>query len=276
MGVHIEHSVRAAAAAAAALLAVLRAAPALAQDAPGDATTVGNHFVQTSTPLTNEKGTFEAYITHRFNQDAKDAGGGSLWGLDSGASTGIGIEYVPVKNLAVQVYRVNNYADYEFALKATLVRPKAALPLALGVRGGLDWRTASYAPKETSWFGQAIVSYTIADRVTLAVAPAYVQNTQFQTDVFNMPLILQVKITKTIALMGEYVPKKSTVPDSVGQWSASIEKQVFNHHFALWMGNSQPTTMDQLIGGDYNGGVTDSNMKIGFSLSRAWDLFPAK
>ncbi|MBK9064246.1 MAG: hypothetical protein IPL89_13800 [Acidobacteria bacterium] len=267
--------IRAAAAGAAAVLAAFGGAPAAAEDAPGVATTVGNHFVQTSTPLTNEKGAFEAYITHRFNQNVKDAGGGSLFGLDSGASTGIGIEYVPVKNLAVQVYRVNNYADYEFALKATVLRPTAKLPLAVGLRGGLDWRTASYAPKETSWFGQAIVSYTIADRVTLAAAPAWVENTQFQKDVWNVPVIVQVKVTKTIALMGEYVPKKDYVPDSVGQWSVAIEKQVFNHRFALWMGNSQPTTMDQMIGGDYNGGVTDNNVKIGFSLSRAWDLFPA-
>jgi hypothetical protein len=265
---------RAAAGLAAAALSGLAAAPVSAQEAPGVATTVGNHFVQTQTPLTNIKGAFEAYITHRFNQAAKDAGGSSLWGLDSGASTGIGIEYVPVKNLAVQVYRVNNYADYEFAIKATLLRPRAFLPLAVGLRGGLDWRTASYAPKETSGFGQAIVSYTIADRVTLAVAPAWVQNTQFQRNVWNVPLIVQVKVTKTIAVMGEYVPRKDYAPDSVGQWSASIEKQVFNHRFALWMGNSQATTMDQVIGGDYNGGVTDRNMKIGFSLIRAWDLFP--
>ncbi len=255
---------------------VLLAANAAAQEAPGVATTVGNHFVQTATPLTNEKGTFEAYITHRFNADAKDAGGGGLWGLDSGASTMIGVEYVPVKDLAVQVYRVNNYEDYEFALKTTLLRPKASLPLAVGLRGGLDWRTASYAPKETSAFGQALVSYTIADRVTLAAAPSWAQNTGFQKDVWNVPVIMQVKVTKTIALMGEYVPKKKYVPGSVGQWSASIEKQLFNHHFALWMGNSQATTVDQTIGGDYLGGVTDRNMKIGFSLMRAFGLFPSK
>lgn len=42
------------------------------------------------------------------------------------------------------------------------------------------------------------------------------------------------------------------------------------------MGNSQATTVDQIIGGDYNGGVTDRNMKIGFSLVRDWDRFPPK
>ncbi len=270
--------VRAAAAVAAVFLVCFSGAPAAAQDAPSFPTTIGNRFSQTSTPLVNEKGMFEAVFTHRFNQNVKDAGGGSLFGLDSGASIGIGMEYVPVKNLAVQVYRVNNYADYEFALKATLLRPSPALPLAVGLRGGLDWRTAAYAPRETSWFGQALLAYTIADRVTLAAAPSYVQNTQFQEDVWNVPLILHVKVTKTIALIGEYVPKKDPpgVADSVAQWSVAIEKQVFNHKFALWMGNSQATTVDQYVGGDYNGAVTDRNVKIGFNLSRAWDLFPAK
>jgi hypothetical protein len=50
----------------------------------GVTTTVGNRFSQTSTPLTNEQGTFEAVFTHRFNQAVKDAGGSTLWGLDRG------------------------------------------------------------------------------------------------------------------------------------------------------------------------------------------------
>ena len=65
------------------------------------------------------------------------------------------------------------------------------------------------------------------------------------------------------------------MPDSVGQWSVSIEKQVFNHRFALWMGNSQASTVDQYVGGDDSGGVTDRNMKIGFNLIRAFDLSSA-
>jgi Membrane bound beta barrel domain (DUF5777) len=181
-----------------------------------------------------------------------------------------------VPNVAVEVTRVNNYADYEFALKATLVRPQASFPLGLGVRGGLDWRTAAYAPKETSGFGQVLLSYTIANRVTIAAAPSYTANTQFQRDVFNVPVVLQLKITKSIAVIGEFVPKKNLLPDSVAQWTVAIEKQIFHHRFAVWMGNTQATTVDQYIGGDYGGGITDKNMKIGFNLSRAWDLFPAK
>jgi len=123
--------------------------------------------------------------------------------------------------------------------------------------------------------GLLLLCLGFAPLVTLAAVPEWVQNTQFQEDVWNVPVILQVKVTKTIAVIGEFVPKKDYAPDSVYQWSVMIEKQVFNHRFAVWMGNTQATTMDQYIGGDYNGGITDKNMKIGFNLSRAWDLFPA-
>ncbi len=121
-----------------------------ARDDEGVATGVGTRFSQTSTPLTNDQGTLEWVFTHRFNQNVKDAGGGSLGGLDSGAAIGFGVAYIFVPNVAVEVYRVNNYADYEFALKATLVRPHASFPLGLGVRGGLDWRTAAYAPSSAN------------------------------------------------------------------------------------------------------------------------------
>lgn len=252
------------------------AAAVTARADDGVATGVGNRFSQTSTPLTNDKGTLEWFFTHRFNQNVKDAGGGSLGGLDSGAAIGFGVEYVVVPNVAIQAYRVNNYADYEFALKATLVRPRASFPLGVGVRGGFDWRTAEYAPKETSGFGQILLSYTIADRVTIAAAPSYAANTQFQRDVFNVPVVLQLKVTKSIAVIGEFVPRKSFLPDSVAQWTFAIEKQIFHHRFAVWLGNTQATTVDQYIGGDYAGGITDRNVKIGFNLSRGWDLFPPK
>src|SRR5712692_3383075 len=73
----------------------------------GVATGIGNRFIQLNTPLTNDKNVFEAVITHRFNQAVKDGGAGSFFGIDSGAAIGLGIEYTPLTNVAVQIYRVN-------------------------------------------------------------------------------------------------------------------------------------------------------------------------
>ena len=43
--------------------------------------------------------------------------------------------------------------------------------------------------------------------------------------------------------------------------------------FALWLGNSGATTIDQMMDGAYNGGVTDYNFHIGFNISRQFDIF---
>jgi uncharacterized beta barrel domain-containing protein DUF5777 len=278
----------------------------------GVATDVGNRFINLSTPLTNDPGVFEAVITHRFDQPVKDSSGSNLWGLDGPAEIGLGVEYVPLKNLAVQIYRARSHADYEFAAKVTLFRPTEKIPIGVGVRGGLNWLSGSDLTgfgleKQSSGFGQLLVSATLLDRVTLAVAPSYVQRTPVQTNVWNVPVMAQIKITKSVALIGEFIPKSKADLKSVSgidpdtgaltfasvapvyQWAVLLEKSVYHHRFGLYIGNTVASTIDQLMGGDFGaartqdkdgnsvivGGVTDRNLHFGFNLIRSFD-FPPK
>lgn len=273
----------------------------------GVATDVGNRFINIYTPLVNDPGTFEAIITHRFNQAVKDGGGSNLWGLDGSAEIGLGVEYVPVKNVAVQIYRVRSHADYEFAAKVTLFRPTQELPIGIGVRGGVNWLSGndlagSGLQKQSSGFGQFLVSGTLFDRVTLAAAPTYVQRTPVQADVWKVPMMARIKITKSVALIGEFLlksnadlkgfdPGTGTFVDvtPVYQWSVMLEKSVYHHRFGLYIGNTVASTVDQMMGGDFGGartvdqdgnrilvgGVTDRNIHFGFNIIRDFD-FPPK
>lgn len=300
------HSTRAAAVAAVTIVFSLASTAAAQEGVKDVATDVGNRFINTNTPLTNDPGVFEAVITHRFDAAVIDSGGSSLWGLDGSAQIGLGIEYVPVKNVAVQIYRARSLADYEFAAKVTLLRPTKELPIGVGVRGGLNWLSASYLTslgleKQSGGFGQLLLSGTLFDRVTLAVAPSYVQRTPVQTDVWNVPVIAQIRITKSIALMGEFIPKSKAdlktfdfatgtyVPVTpVYQWAVMIEKSVYHHRFGLYIGNTIASTVDQMMGGDYGavratdrdgnsvivGGVTDKNLHFGFNIIRSFDFPP--
>jgi hypothetical protein len=197
------------------------------------------------------------------------------------------VEFVPLKNVAVQIYRLSSLQDYEFAAKVTLLRPSKKLPIAVGVRGGLNWITARYLPslgtqKQSGGFGQVLISATLFDRVTLAAAPSYVQRTPFQTDIWNVPVMGQLKITRSIALAGEFIPKKNFAPGLTYQWSAMLEKSLYHHKFALYIGNTISSTVDQMMGGDAGaaklpdgtivGGVTDKNIHFGFNLTRSFDL----
>jgi hypothetical protein len=297
--------IRAAVVAAASAICFL-ALPAVAQEGiKGVATDVGNRFINMYTPLTNDKGVAEIVITHRFDQAVIDSGGSALWGLDGSAQIGLGVEYVPLNNVAVQIYRARNYADYEFAAKVTLYRPTKEIPIGIGLRGGVNWLSASYLTglglqKQSSGFGQLLVSGTLFDRVTLAAAPTYVQRTPVQTEVWKVPVAAQIRITNSIALIGEFISKSKAdlkgFDDSgtlvstpaVYQWCVMLEKAVYHHRFGLYIGNTIASTVDQMMGGDYGavpsvdkngnpvivGGVTDKNIHFGFNITRSFDFPP--
>jgi hypothetical protein len=254
--------------------AAMAAAPA--EDAEEAGAWVGNRFLQTASPLVNDKGIFEAVFNHRFYASIVESGGSRLFGLDNGAAVFLSMDYAVLKNLSVQIGRATLNADYEFSAKATLLRPSASLPVAVGVRGGVNWLTANYFERQSSGFLQVLVQGSLAnDHVVLAAAPSYTQRSQTRRQIINVPLIAAFKITHSIYAMGEYVPKYGR-EEWKAQWSFGLFKDIYHHRFGLWIGNSGATTVDQMLASDYGGGVTDSNIRIGFNLMRQFDLAAGK
>src|SRR5512146_2749907 len=80
-----------------------RPAPAKAQapaeDVEEPGAWIGNRFLQTATPLVNDKGIFEANFNHRFYASIVDSGGSRLLGLDNGAAVYLSMDYAIVKNV---------------------------------------------------------------------------------------------------------------------------------------------------------------------------------
>ena len=142
------------------------------------------------------------------------------------------------------------------------------LPVAVGLRAGTNWLTKYELEDKVGFCGQALVAVTLAEKVTFAAAPTFVSNTPLFTDVWNVPLMVQLKMGKGFLATGEYVFRNEDLPDSVGQWSFALEKSVWRHRFAVWIGNSAATTVDQTMAGDYAGGVTESNIRLGFNIVR--------
>jgi hypothetical protein len=245
--------------------------PAFAEDEfdPG----YGTRFLQTSTPLVNTPGVLEAVFQHRFNQPVNEGGGNNLGGLDSGANIGLGVNFVPTKNLAFEIYRSSNLGDYEFSAKWTARKPTKSLPIAIGLRAGANWLTKTELDKKAGVFGQLLVAATLGERFTIGIAPSFVSNTPAYTDVWNVPLIVQAKVGRSWYATGEYVFRNQDLKGSVGQWSFAVEKSVFMHRFSVWIGNSGALTVDQSLAGDYGGGVKESNVRLGFNIIRQFEIF---
>lgn len=248
------------------------AAKAEAEEVEDIGAWVGNRFLQTASPFVNDKGIFEANFNHRFYSSVVDSGGSRLFGLDNGAAVFLSMDYAVLKDLSVQIGRATLDGDYEFSAKATLLRPSPSLPIAVGVRGGVNWLTANYFERQSSGFAQVLVAGSLAnDHVVLAAAPSYTQRSPYRKEILNVPLVAAFKITHSVYAMGEYVPKYGR-DEWKAQWSFGVFKELFHHKFGLWIGNSGATTVDQMLASDYNGGVVDSNIRIGFNLMRQFDL----
>ncbi len=220
----------------------------------------------------NDKGILQVLFNHRFSQAVNDAGGNNLLGLDGSANVGIGLGYVPFRNVSIEAYRASTNGDYELAARATLLRPTGNLPLAVGVRAGVDWMTKAALETKSGGFGQLLVAATFGKRVTIGAAPTYVSNTPLFKKVWNVPVIAEVKLAKSVYATAEYVPRNKDLTGSVGQWSFALEKTYFHHRFSVAIGNTGGLAVDQIMGADYAGGVKESNIRLGFNIVRQFEV----
>ncbi|HQR47631.1 MAG TPA: DUF5777 family beta-barrel protein [Thermoanaerobaculia bacterium] len=258
--------------AAPALLILAAAAPLAGQDAPAWSPGWSDRWLQTASPLVNEKGVLEAVFEHRFNEPVNKAGGNDLFGLDGSANIGLGVGYVPVDRLSVEVFRASTGGDYEFAAKYAVLTPTKDRPFGVAVRGGLDWLTKYQIEQKVGGFGQVLLAAMLWDRLTIAVAPTFVSNTPLYRNVFNVPIAVQVRIWKGLYATGEYVPRNKDLEGAVGQWSFALEKTLWLHRFAVWIGNSPATTVDQMMASDYGGGIRNYNIRLGFNIVRQFEI----
>jgi hypothetical protein len=262
----------------AAVFLLLRARTAAAQDAapPSFRPPEGSVIITLNSTEVPPAGTLGLFITHRFSSPVQGSDFHSLFSFDSGADIGLGLSYVPVRNLEVAVLRNKSLEDYEFAAKYRVVSLADGLFTA-AVRGGADYRAQRFLSDRTSWFGQGILAVTLASRVRLSALPTYTSRTAGQItgilipaaqDVFNVPVALSAAVTPSFNVHGEYVPRHE---NPGAGWIVSIEKTVTRHRFSFTAGNLRPTTVDQYLSYDFQG-LPKRNIYLGFNIVRQWKL----
>ena len=223
-------------------------------------------------------GTLGMLFSHRFAQPLEDSDWHSLASFDSGADIGIGVSYVPLRNLEVAVDRSSNQDDWEIALKYRFFERSASFPLSVALRAGADIRTEIFVDRENTYFAQAIAGLAIGSRIRVTVLPTYVSRTagtpfvsRPEEDVFNVFGALAVAVSRTVNLQGEVIPRRGRFGAPGVGWMAAIEKTVLRHRFAFTVGNVRNTTVDQYIAPDFNG-LPPEDYYIGFNLARSWKL----
>jgi hypothetical protein len=290
------------------LLLLLAAFPAAAQEKPpaetaaegrSPAETVrppeGSLIINLPSAEVNGPRVLQLLITHRFSEPVSGSNIHSLFSFTSGADVGLGLSYVPVRNLEIAFLRNRNFEDYELSAKFRFPS-SAESPVGLALRVGGDARTesvfdfckterpstaCSFFDNRYSFFAQAVAAVTLFSRVRMTAVPTYVSRTAqpfnpvtgdsgIHENVFNIPVAAAIAVTRSINVQAEVVPRIRRANAGGVGWIVAIEKTVLRHRFSFTCGNIRPTTVDQYAGSDFLGRPRD--YYLGFNIVRQWKL----
>jgi hypothetical protein len=237
----------------------------------------GSVIIDLPSATANPDKSLQFLINHRFSGSVQGSDIHSFYSFFSAANVGLGLSYVPVRNLEAGFLRSQELEDYEVFTKYSLAAPVAGVVHAAARIGG-DFRTERrpLLEERSSFFAQGILSVTIASRVRITAVPTFStwavgQIPPAQKNVFNALGALSVALTPTFNVHGEIVPRAYGSPGT--GWIASIEKTLLRHRWSFTVGNLRGTTVDQyVIWQPAQPGTSPSNVYFGFNIIRLWKL----
>jgi hypothetical protein len=208
-------------------------------------------------------------LTHRFNgnlrQERFDENASNLFGLDQGAVVGFEYRFGIARHLQAAVYRTGLDKTFQFYGKYDAVRQGDSSPVSLSALvsvEGVDNFQKQYSPA----LGVA-VSRMVADRLAVYATPVWVHNTaaslNIDRDTFFVGIGGRVRVSATVYIVGEVVPRAAGYSPDKPAYGFAIEKRAGGHLFQLNFNNGQGTTFAQLA----RGGFADS-LYLGFNLAR--------
>lgn len=265
---------------------LLLSASALAQNqyTPMQPIPVGDILLTLPSSHMADAKTWEVRFSHRFNRSVDGNGVHSLFGLDSGANVGLGLSYVPIRDVEIAMTRQSTLETYEGTVKYALMQQARALPFSAALRAGADWRNARDLDDRSSWFAQAIISRQFGSRFDIYAVPTFITkagrvvsgNTSAALfdHAFNVPVGAVVQIMPGLSVAGEFIPKNHDLPSNVNSgvgWAIGIKRALGGHLFEVLLTNNDGMTTDQYVSSTYNGAPLRSrDKKLGFNIERRW------
>jgi hypothetical protein len=234
---------------------------------------VGSRLIDLATPFTIGRRRLELLVTHRFNQPVNQGSSAhNLWGLDSGADVGIGFAYGLLRTLDVSVYRSQFQEDFELAAKLQVLDQSPHVPLSAAVRAGADLLGRRGVTDPHRPFVQVLLGSRLAAGWNVFVSPSWVRATPLLRDAWNVPVGVTAPLPGKWLLDGEVTAPNHALHGMPGAshlaWHAAFAKRIGWHLFQIVLGNSRATTVDQIVGGDFAGGFTARDVRLGFNLIR--------
>lgn len=208
-------------------------------------------------------------LTHRFNGNLRQGSftenAGNLFGLDQGAAVGFEYRFGIARHLQAALYRTAIDQTFQFYGKYDALRQGDSIPVSLS--GLLSVEGADNFQERYSPALGVAVSRMFADRLAVYATPVWVHNTAgilgIDRDTFFVGIGGRLRVSSTVYLVGEVVPRAAGYSPDKAAYGFAIEKRAGGHLFQLNFNNGQGTTFGQLA----RGGFSDS-LYLGFNLAR--------
>ncbi len=216
---------------------------------------------------------YELRIAHRFKSAIDAAGNEELYGIDSGAWVSLGLAYGLSPSWELGLRHTNFQKADEASVKYYVLRQKTdATPLSLAVRGSYSHLREEGRVNRDRYTGQILLSRRWGDRVSILLAPTYVTRANYLNDADDdgtlaLGVGTEVRLTRSIALIGEWVGQISGVKDRYESASLGVRMSTGLHGFDLLVTNTSGVHTDLYApGGDLDAG--DADLRFGFNITR--------
>lgn len=255
------------------------------------ATFKGTRLINFHTIETPGKNTLEYRISHRFG--TTNSGLSNFYGMDGGASIRMGLDYSYDGRLEVGLGRTNIDKTIDAYLKYRLLRQTTdgSNPLSITLVSSMFVTTQKdpnaaingfdkyeYFTSRMSYAHQIMFARKFNDRFSLQIAPVFihlnlVEKASDSNDIYAATALGRVKITKRIAVTGEFgmVLNKYTSGTYYNTAGIGVDIETGGHVFQIHVTNSQGMIESQYLPFT-NTSWKDGGIRIGFNISRVFSL----
>lgn len=252
------------------------------------ATFKGTRLGNGHTVETKPAGTLEFIFGHRFG--AINGGSYEMFGLDQ-AYVRLGLDYGITDHLSVSIGRNSTDKTMDGYLKYKLLRQSSGVknfPVSVTVLGGTAYKLSPKDNNEVApdfenvdrlaYTGQLLIARKFSPNFSLQLMPTlvhknYVTQSIESNDQFAVGFGGRIKLTRSIALTGEYYYNVSRISGSpyYDAMSLGIDIETGGHVFQLLLTNAIGLTERAFIT-ETRDNFFDGDIHLGFNVTRAFQL----
>jgi len=230
-------------------------------------------MINTKNPTGLEQRQIEIKIQHRFYGKINDRPLDTFFGLDVGANVGLGLRYVVLPKLEINV-------SYTRGNEYTIGTSYAYFPPKIPIGSQLDAQFFTYKEynfttkseeRKSNVFGLfSLQTKPIVKRVVPTVNIGYNGDAKKLGAGLGLYVIIfkDLGLIQKIILLGEYFPTKDRTKDSRYCYDFGFRIETYGHHFDFILGNNSEIGLRHIMLGT----ESDKGLYFGFNIKRVLRL----